>query len=83
MAIDYWLRPEREAADSHRAFVRDLVDWARRDWGYTQAVFLSRPAMAARRDLLERIGAQRTVEAAAIHTPGWRQSFQRLDLTTA
>lgn len=78
VAIDYWLRPALEASAGHEDFVRALLHWARTGWGFERAVFMSRPAMQARRALLARLGAAPTLQAESLHTPGWWQSFQVL-----
>lgn len=78
VAIDHWLRPAREAAAQHADFVRELAQWAGTAWGWERAAFMSRPAMADRRALLEGLGAQPAIHAESLHTPGWWQWFQIL-----
>ncbi len=79
VAIDYWLRPARETAAAHAAFVRALAHWGRTAWGYERAAFMSRPAMGARRALLAQLGAVSAIHAESLHTPGWWQWFQILE----
>lgn len=78
VAVDYWLRPALEAGDGHAAFVHALTHWIHASWGFETAAFMSRPSMADRRALLDRLGVVSNIHAESVRTPGWWQWFQVL-----